>query len=83
MVAVAVSKKRFRRAVDRNRVKRILREAYRLNITDLREQVHGSGQSLKIVLTYTHHELPDFHAVSKTLSYVASKLGKKLKQISE
>ena len=42
-MAISVSKKRFKRAVKRNRVKRLVREAYRLNKFRLYENIPENG----------------------------------------
>tara|TARA_B100000963_G_scaffold301904_1_gene274654 strand:+ start:11003 stop:11341 length:339 start_codon:yes stop_codon:yes gene_type:complete len=51
-VAVAVSKKNFKRAVDRNRVKRLLREAIKKN----EKNIAFSG---RCILFYKGLQLPD------------------------
>lgn len=43
-VLISVSKKRLHHAVDRNRVKRQIREAYRLNKQSLRESIPADKQ---------------------------------------
>lgn len=54
-VGVSVSKRYFKRAVDRNRVKRLLREAYRLNKALYRE---AFGTNSYAMLFWTSSKLP-------------------------
>jgi len=51
-VLLAVPKKRFRLAKDRNRVKRILREVYRKNSHSLREYLTSKDQKMDMSLSY-------------------------------
>ncbi|HZY38482.1 MAG TPA: ribonuclease P protein component [Mucilaginibacter sp.] len=67
-VLFSVSKKRFKRAVDRNRIKRISREAYRLN-----KQVHlyqhlvNREKKITISLAYIGKELPGYDFAEKKI----------------
>lgn len=54
---VSVSKKRFKRAVKRNRVKRQIREAYRKQKDILLEPLLASGKKLAIAFIWLDNEL--------------------------
>ena len=53
-----VSGKNFKRAVDRNRVKRLTREAYRLQKKQLQEATMQKKLQLNIFFIYTGKEFP-------------------------
>lgn len=58
-VAISIPKKKFKKAVDRNLLKRRTKEAYRLNRNQLKEELLKENHSLKLLLIYLDkNELP-------------------------
>jgi ribonuclease P protein component len=76
-ILVSVPKKRFKRAVKRNRVKRWIRESYRLNKNTLCESLAAADKGLLIAFVYVGKELYDFAtmeaAVKKALPVLTEK----------
>ncbi len=58
LFAVGVSGKNFKRSVDRNRIKRLIREAYRLQKLPLQEKIKEKKIRLSVFFNYTGKELP-------------------------
>lgn len=54
---ISVPKKRFKRAVKRNRVKRQVREAYRLHKTLLTDKLEATGQKVVLAFIWLDNEL--------------------------
>jgi ribonuclease P protein component len=71
---VSVSKKRFKRAVKRNRVKRQIREAYRLNKHCLLSNMEERNSSLLIAFLYIDKELAPSNSVHKAMTKALNKL---------
>ena len=65
-VLISVSKRTFKRAVDRNRLKRLIREAYRLNKYRLTEQPNGHSIAL-LGIIFTGKEKCSLALVEKKL----------------
>ena len=57
---VGVGKRNFKKAVDRNRIKRLMREAYRLQKITLREKLSEQNIRLNIFFIYMGKELPAY-----------------------
>jgi ribonuclease P protein component len=68
------SKKNFKKAVDRNRAKRILREVYRLQNTALKNRIKTGMKSMDIFIIYTGKELPVYNEVFVKFEPVLQKL---------
>ena len=77
-MAVSVPKRLFKRAVDRNLLKRRIREAYRLNKSDLYKILEQKELKIKLVIQYQHKEIAGFHAIEEGLLKGMTKLLQKL-----
>jgi ribonuclease P protein component len=68
------SSRNFKKAVDRNRIKRLGREAYRLQKGPLLEQLVRKGQSLAVFFIFIGKELPDYPTVAAKIGVALQKL---------
>jgi len=73
-----VSSKNFPRAVDRNRIKRLSREAYRLQKKELQTLVLKNDYGLQLFFIYTGREMPDYEEISARIKKLLDKLVKAL-----
>ena len=71
---VGVSTKNFKKAVDRNRVKRIIREAYRLQKMPLQGKLKEKNLGLNLFFIYTAKELTGYKFIYDKMDLVLQKL---------
>lgn len=73
-VLVSVSKKKLKRAVKRNRVKRLIREAYRLHKTDLYEKLLMEKKVINIAFIYLKDTLPEYIEIDECIQKIIKSL---------
>ncbi len=78
MVLVSVPKKRFKRAVKRNKIKRLMREAYRLNKHFLTDICTQNACQIQIALNYVSDIEMDFKAMEIKMIDALYKISQKI-----
>ena len=76
-VLIVVPKKRVRKAVDRNRIKRQIREIYRLNQEAFKVD-NPTGKTLLMACIYVGQVEADYHELEKNYLNAKEKLKKEL-----
>lgn len=74
---VSVSKRNFKNAVDRIRIKRLLREAYRLNKAYYFNNILGS---YALMILYISKDGTDFDSIDKKMKLLLDTFSKKVSQ---
>ena len=74
---VSVSKKRFHHAIKRNRVKRLMREAWRKNKADLYEICQRDNISVDVALVYTATVIHSYEEMCEKTKKAVNELIKK------
>jgi ribonuclease P protein component len=82
-VLMSVPKKKLKHAVDRNRVKRLLREAYRLQSHALKSLVAEQGLRVKMAVVWIPNEVLDYAKVERKMSEALVKMQKLLLPATE
>jgi ribonuclease P protein component len=74
---VGVSSRNFKKAVDRNRIKRLLRESYRLQ-KNLLAGLHKTNKQWQLFFMYTGKELPELAVIHAKMELLVRKLVEQL-----
>jgi len=72
-VGFSVPKKKFRRSVDRHRIARLMREAWRTSKYTLYEAVPADSQ-LHVFLIFTNTDMPDLATIQAAIGKAIVKL---------
>lgn len=79
-IFISVGKKRFRRANERNRIKRLVREAYRKNKHPFIEELEQRNYYLHLAFLMIGKEMPDYRVVENAVLKANSHLTTALEQ---
>jgi ribonuclease P protein component len=77
-ILISVPKKRFKKAVSRNRIKRLIRESYRLNKKEFWEFLCTKDKGLLIAFIYVGNELCEYKKIEASLIKALNELKGKL-----
>ena len=74
---VGVSTRFFKKAVDRNRIKRLIREAWRLQKNEFQEKLREQKRHLDVFIIYTGKDIPSYEDITTQVSAVLKKISAK------
>lgn len=75
-VLMTAPKKKFPRAVDRNRIKRLMREAWRKNKHTLYKALSVQNKNLAVMLVYVSGTLPEYKLTEDKIILILQRLSK-------
>ena len=70
----SASTKNFKKATDRNKIKRLMREAYRLQKNDLDVQLSLNKKAINIFFIYTGKEVPTYDLIFEKMDNVLKRI---------
>ena len=73
-VLISVSKRNFKHAVDRNKVKRLIREAYRKNKSPLYQFLEEKNAYLDFAFIYTSKKIASYQEIEKRVIQAIERL---------
>jgi len=71
---VGVSAKNFKKAVHRNRIKRLIRESYRLQKPNFNDSIKANNQQLSVFFIYTGKDVPDYKLLYDKVAIALQKI---------
>ena len=75
---IVVPKKRVRLASDRNVIKRRLKEAYRLQKSELEKYLKSKNYQINLAIIYQKHKILDFKLIEEKIKLLLSRLKEEL-----
>lgn len=78
LFSISVPKRNFKKAVDRNRIKRLFREAYRQNCINLKQELLKQGKQIMLMYIYVGREMPDYMEIEKKIITLIDRTIKKI-----
>lgn len=77
-ILISVSKKRFHHAVKRNRVKRLIRESWRKNKSELMKLCEANNKTLDVALVYNATVILKYDEIEEKMKKVVERLVERL-----
>jgi ribonuclease P protein component len=77
-LAFSVPKKKFKRANKRNRIRRQLKEIYRLEKAKLYDKIAPTGKKIICLCFYAGDAMPTYAELQSKLTYLLTKLSKEI-----
>ena len=75
---IVVPKKRVRLASDRNVIKRRVKEAYRLQKSELEKYLKSNNHQLNLAIIYQKHKILDYKLIEEKIKLLLSRLKEEL-----
>ena len=82
-VLISVPARNFKKATDRNRLKRLIREAYRKNKEILYDALKESGKKLAFMLYFSGKIIISYNEVENKIILILQRLAKENEKVAE
>lgn len=76
-IMIAISKRRIRRAVDRNLIRRRIREAFRINKALLSQPLQDSGVRVDLIITCIAGQIESWQEIERKIVLLLQDIAKK------